>query len=68
MQERGVRSLGWEDPLEKGMATHFSILEEFYEQRSLRGYSTWDHKELDLTEQLTLYITSKQQLARGSEQ
>ena len=21
-----VRSLGWEDPLEKGMATHFSIL------------------------------------------
>ena len=22
----GVRSLGWEDPLEKGMATHSSIL------------------------------------------
>ena len=21
-----VRSLGWEDPLEKGMATHFSTL------------------------------------------
>ena len=21
-----VQSLGWEDPLEKGMATHFSIL------------------------------------------
>ena len=21
-----VRSLGWEDPLEKGMATHFSLL------------------------------------------
>ena len=26
MQETGVRSLGWEDPLEKGMATHTSIL------------------------------------------
>ena len=26
MQEIPVRSLGQEDPLEKGMATHFSIL------------------------------------------
>ena len=26
MQETGVRSLGWEDPLEEGMATHSSIL------------------------------------------
>ena len=26
MQEIQVRSLGWEDPLEKGMATHSSIL------------------------------------------
>ena len=26
MQETSVRSLGWEDPLEKGMATHSSIL------------------------------------------
>ena len=26
MQETPVRSLGWEDPLEKGMATHSSIL------------------------------------------
>ena len=25
-QEAWVGSLGWEDPLEKGMATHFSIL------------------------------------------
>ena len=25
-QETWVRSLGWEDPLEEGMATHFSIL------------------------------------------
>ena len=26
MQETWVRTLGWEDPLEKGMATHSSIL------------------------------------------
>ena len=26
MQETRVRSLGWDDPLEKGMATHSSIL------------------------------------------
>ena len=26
MWETGVRSLGWEDPLEKGMATHSSVL------------------------------------------
>ena len=26
MQETGVRSLGWEDPLEKGMTTLSSIL------------------------------------------
>ena len=26
MWETQIQSLGWEDPLEKGMATHFSIL------------------------------------------
>ena len=26
MQETGVRSLGWDEPLEKEMATHSSIL------------------------------------------
>ena len=26
MQETRVRSLGWEDPLEKGVATHCSTL------------------------------------------
>ena len=45
-----VQSLGWEDPLEKGMATHFSILAgEFPEQRSLAGYSPWDYIESDMT-------------------
>ena len=26
MQENGIQSLGWEDPLEEDMATHSSIL------------------------------------------
>ena len=30
MKETQVKSLGQEDPLEKGMATHSSILGEFY--------------------------------------
>ena len=40
MQETWVRSLGWEDPLEEGMATHSSILAgESHGWRSLAGYT-----------------------------
>ena len=38
-QETQVWSQAWEDPLEKGMATHSSILRESHGQRSLTGYS-----------------------------
>ena len=42
IQESQVRSLVWEDPLEKGMATHSSILAwRIHGQRSLEGYSPW---------------------------
>ena len=34
MQETWVRSLGWDDPLEKGMATHSSILAKSWTRRS----------------------------------
>ena len=51
MQEMWVKFQGQEDPLEKEMATHFSILtwkipwiEEFGGL-----YSPWGHKELDMT-------------------
>ena len=55
MQETQVQSLGWEDPLEKEMATHSSILAwRSHEQWSLAGYSLWGRKELDTTEWLTL--------------
>ena len=51
-----VQSLSREDPLEKEMATHSSILAwkiPWTEgQRSLVGYSPWGRKELDMTEQL----------------
>ena len=51
MQETLVPSLGWEDPLEKGMATHSSVLAwEFHGQRILAGYSQWGCTELDTTE------------------
>ena len=54
MQETQVQFLGWEDPLEKGMATHSSILAwEIPGQRSLVGYSPWSQKESDMTERLT---------------
>ena len=40
MQETWVWSLGWEDPLEKEMTTHSSILAwRIHGQRSLAGYS-----------------------------
>ena len=46
VQETAVWSLGWRNPLEKGMATHSSILAwRFHRQRrSLAGCSPWDHK------------------------
>ena len=40
-QEMWVQSLGWEDPLEEGMATHPSILPgESLGQRNLACYSS----------------------------
>ena len=54
MQETQVRSLDWEDPLEKEMATYSSILVwKIQWQRRLAGYSTWVSKESDTTERLT---------------
>ena len=37
-----VQSLGQEDPLEEGMATH--LPRESHGQRSLEGYNPWGHK------------------------
>ena len=64
MQETWVQSLDWEDPREKGMATmyymatQYSCLENPQGQRSLVGYSPWDHKESDRTERLIAELSS----------
>ena len=48
MQETGVPSLGWEDPLEEGMETQARILAgKSHGQRSLVGPSSQGSKELD---------------------
>ena len=47
VQETRVQSLGWEDPLEKGTATHSSILAwKIPWTEEPGGYSPWGHKEL----------------------
>ena len=54
MGETWVRYLGWEDPLEEGVATHSSILagESAWTEKPV-GCSPWDRKEYDATEQLS---------------
>ena len=49
-QETWVRSLHWEDPLEKGLATHSSILAWRI------PWTVWVHKESGTTEWLTLFL------------
>ena len=51
MQETWVRSLGWEDPLKEETGTHSSVL-AWRIPWSLAGYRPWDHKGLNMTEQL----------------
>ena len=54
MPETWVRSLGQEDPLEKRMATHSSVLAwRIPWTEEMAGYSPWVHKELDTTKQQT---------------
>ena len=57
MWETWVRSLGWEDPLEEGMATHSSILA----WRIPMGRGAWRAAvhgvvESNMTEQLSIHV------------
>ena len=56
MQETPVGSLGWEDPLEKRMATHSSILDWRipWTEKPGRLHSPWGRKELNTNEGLSL--------------
>ena len=49
-----ARPVGQEEPPEEGTAPDSSILPgESHGQRSLVGYSPWNHKELDMTSTFT---------------
>ena len=50
MQETWVRFLDWEDPLEKGKATH-----QYFGLQNTMDY-LWGHEELDMTEWLSLSL------------
>ena len=50
--ETWVRSLGWDDPLEKRTATHLFWPGEFHGL-----YSLWGHKESDMTQRLSLSLS-----------
>ena len=57
MRETWVRSLGWEDPLEEGTATHSSILAwRLPWTEETGGYSSWGCKESDMTEWLSMCV------------
>ena len=59
MLETQIQSLGWEDLLEKEMATHSVFLpEKSHGRRKLVGYSPWGRKESDTTS-LSLSLGSK---------
>ena len=56
--ETWVRSLDWEDSLEKEIATHSSILAwRIPWMEELGGLQSTGRKELDMTEQLHFHLT-----------
>ena len=58
MQETQVQSLDWQIPWRREWLPNPGFLPgESYGQRSLVGYNPWDHKESDMTEQLTLSLS-----------
>ena len=67
MWETWVQSLGWEDPLEKGMATHSSILA--WRIPMDRGdwraaVSPWSYKKSDMAERLSTSKLKKAEYQR----
>ena len=59
MRETRVLSLGWEDPLEKEMATHSAILAWRIPWTEEPGglHSPWGHKASDMTEAINTPTT-----------
>ena len=51
MKKTWIRSLGWEDPLEEGMATHSTLAWRIPWTEEPGGlHSPWGCKELDMAE------------------
>ena len=61
MQETQVQSLGWEDPVEKEMATTplYSCLENCMDRGAWWAAVQWGHKELDMTDGLKLKVRQR---------
>ena len=57
MRETWVRSLGWEDPLEEGVATHSRRISWTEEPG---GPCPWGRKESDMTERLSTHTMKGQ--------
>ena len=58
MQETQIQPLGQEDPLEKKMATYYSILAwRIPWTEELVAYSLWGRKEANTTERVTLPLS-----------
>ena len=56
-----VQFLGWEDSLEEGMATHYSIFAwRIPWTEEPIGYSSWGCKESDMTERLSTQHTEEE--------
>ena len=55
IKETQIQFLGWEDPLEKGMATHSSIFAWRIPWTEPGGLQPLGHKLSDMTDQLTLW-------------
>ena len=65
MPETWVRSLGWEDPLEEGMATHSSVLAwRIPGTEESVGCRLWGRTESDMTE--STYQQQQQQATKHS--
>ena len=67
MRETWVRSLGWEDSLEKEMATHSTTLAQKipWTEEPGAGYCPWGRKESDMTERLHFHFLSFYTYTRG---
>ena len=68
MQDTGIQSLDQEDPLEKGMATHSSILtwKTPWTEESGGLHTVHGVAELDITDWLSLFKEKKVYLLRNS--